>query len=142
MHDTVKILNDRFGCNMDPEKVVVDQENYFFNHIDRVKPYEPVIDFAKSCKSLGKPISVASGGIKKTVIKTMDQIGITNLFDVIVTQDDVENSKPAPDLFLLAAEKMNIEPEKCLVFEDSQLGIEAAKKAGMQSVYVQPEDPE
>ena len=48
MHDTVKILNDRFGCNMDPEKVVVDQENYFFKHIDRVKPYEPVIDFAKS----------------------------------------------------------------------------------------------
>ena len=72
----------------------------------------------------------------------MDQIGITNLFDVIVTQDDVENSKPAPDLFLLAAEKMKVKPEKCLVFEDSQLGIEAAKKAGMQSVYVQPEDPE
>jgi HAD superfamily hydrolase (TIGR01509 family) len=142
MHDTVKILNDRFGCNMDPEKVVEDQENYFFNHIDRVKPYEPVIDFAKSCKAIGKPISVASGGIKKTVIKTMDQIGITDLFDVIITQDDVEKSKPAPDLFLLAAEKMNVAPEKCLVFEDSQLGIEAAKKAGMQSVYVQPQDPE
>lgn len=142
MHDTVKILNDRFGCNMDPEKVVEDQENYFFKHIDRVKPYEPVIEFAKSCKVIGKPISVASGGIKKTVIQTMDQIGITDLFDVIVTQDDVDKSKPAPDLFLLAAEKMKVAPEKCLVFEDSQLGIEAAKKAGMQSVFVQPEDPE
>ena len=73
---------------------------------------------------------------------TMNQIGITDLFDVIVTQDDVKNSKPAPDLFLLAAKKMNIKPNKCLVFEDSQLGIEAANKAGMKSVFVQPDDPE
>ena len=48
---------------------------------------------------------------------TMNQIGITDLFDVIVTQDDVKNSKPAPDLFLLAAERINIKPNKCLVFE-------------------------
>jgi len=142
MHDTVKILNDRFGCEMDPEQVVIDQENYFFNNIERVKPYHPVVNFAKKCKAEGKPIAVASGGVKETVVMTMDQIGITDLFDVIVTQDDVKNSKPAPDLFLLAAKKMNIKPNKCLVFEDSQLGIEAANKAGMKSVFVQPDDPE
>ena len=142
MHDTVKILNDRFGCEMDPERVVLDQENYFFNNIERVKPYDPVVNFAKNCKAEGKPIAVASGGVKETVVMTMNQIGITDLFDVIVTQDDVKNSKPAPDLFLLAAERMNIKPNKCLVFEDSQLGIEAANKAGMKSVFVQPDDPE
>ncbi len=142
MHDTVKILNDRFGCEMDPEQVVLDQENYFFNNIERVKPYHPVVNFAKKCKAEGKPIAVASGGVKETVVMTMNQIGITDLFDVIVTQDDVKNSKPAPDLFLLAAKKMNIKPNKCLVFEDSQLGIEAANKAGMKSVFVQPDDPE
>lgn len=141
MHDTVKILNDRFGCEMDPERVVLDQENYFFNNIERVKPYDPVVNFAKNCKAEGKPIAVASGGVKETVVMTMNQIGITDLFDVIVTQDDVKNSKPAPDLFLLAAERMNIKPNKCLVFEDSQLGIEAANKAGMKSVFVQPDDP-
>ena len=142
MHDTVKILNDRFGCEMDPEQVVLDQENYFFNNIERVKPYDPVVNFAKNCKAEGKPIAVASGGVKETVVMTMNQIGITDLFDVIVTQDDVKNSKPAPDLFSLAAKKMNIKPNKCLVFEDSQLGIEAANKAGMKSVFVQPDDPE
>lgn len=142
MHDTVKILNDRFGCEMDPERVILDQENYFFNNIERVKPYDPVVNFAKNCKAEGKPIAVASGGVKETVVMTMNQIGITDLFDVIVTQDDVKNSKPAPDLFLLAAERMNIKPNKCLVFEDSQLGIEAANKAGMKSVFVQPDDPE
>ena len=141
MHDTVRILNQRFGCDMDPKKVVTDQEAYFFNHIERVKPYDPVINFARECKAKGKPISVASGGVKKTVIATMNAIGITELFETIVTQDDVKNSKPSPDLFLLAAEEMGVDPTKCLVFEDSQLGIEAAKNAGMNSVLVQPDDP-
>ena len=141
MHDTVRILNQRFGCDMDPEKVVTDQEAYFFNHIERVKPYDPVINFARECKAKGKPISVASGGVKKTVIATMNAIGITELFETIVTQDDVKNSKPSPDLFLLAAEEMGVDPKRCLVFEDSQLGIEAAKNAGMNSVLVQPDDP-
>ena len=142
MHDTVKILNERFGCNMNPEKVVTDQEAYFFNNIERVRPYKPVINFAKECKAKGKPISVASGGIKKTVIATMDAVGITEIFETIVTQDDVKNSKPSPDIFLLAAEKMGVDPRKCLVFEDSKLGIEAANNAGMRSVLVQPEDPQ
>ena len=84
---------------------------------------------------------MASGGVKKTVIATMNAIGITELFETIVTQDDVKNSKPSPDLFLLAAEEMGVDPTKCLVFEDSQLGIEAAKNAGMKSVLVQPDDP-
>ena len=141
MHDTVRILNQRFGCDMDPEKVVTDQEAYFFNHIERVKPYDPVINFARECKAKGKPISVASGGVKKTVIATMNAVGITELFETIVTQDDVKNSKPSPDLFLLAAEEMGVDPTRCLVFEDSQLGIEAAKNAGMNSVLVQPDDP-
>ena len=141
MHDTVKILNQRFGCDMNPEKVVTDQEAYFFNHIERVKPYDPVINFARECKAKGKPISVASGGVKKTVIATMNAVGITEIFETIVTQDDVKNSKPSPDLFLLAAEEMGVDPTKCLVFEDSQLGIEAAKNAGMNSVLVQPDDP-
>ena len=72
----------------------------------------------------------------------MEAIGIAEIFEVIITQDDVENSKPAPDLFLLAAEKMNVRPHKCLVFEDSLLGIEAAKNAGMESFLVTPEDPQ
>lgn len=142
MHDTVKILNERFGCNMSPEQVVSDQESYFFANLDKVLPYEPVIDFARQCHQQGKPISVASGGIRKTVIKTMEAIGIAELFEIIITQDDVINSKPAPDLFLLAAEKMKVNPHKCLVFEDSLLGIEAAKNAGMESLLVTPEDPQ
>ena len=141
MHDTVKILNERFDCDMSPEQVVSDQESYFFANLDKVLPYEPVVNFARQCQQQGKPISVASGGIRKTVIKTMEAIGIDKLFEIVITQDDVQNSKPAPDLFLLAAERMNVDPQKCLVFEDSLLGIEAAQRADMKSLLVTPEDP-
>ena len=71
----------------------------------------------------------------------MEAVNIADLFDIIITQDDVEKSKPAPDLFLLAAKRMGVAPDKCLVFEDSHLGIQAAELAGMASCLVQPEDP-
>ena len=142
MHDTVEILNERYGCQMNPVQVVHDQEAYFFANLDQVKPYVPVINFARQQAAEGRPISVASGGIRKTVIRTMEAINIADLFDIIITQDDVEKSKPAPDLFLLAAKRMGVAPDKCLVFEDSHLGIQAAELAGMASCLVQPEDPD
>ena len=142
MHDTVEILNERYGCQMNPVQVVHDQEAYFFANLDQVKPYDPVVNFARQKAAEGKPISVASGGIRKTVIRTMEAINIANLFDIIITQDDVENSKPAPDIFLLAAKRMGVAPDKCLVFEDSHLGIQAAELAGMASCLVQPKDPD
>ena len=141
MHDTGEILNERYSCSMNPQQVVNDQESYFFANLDKVLPYEPVVNFARKRSAEGKPISVASGGIRQTVIRTMEAVKIVDLFDIIITQDDVQHSKPAPDLFLLAAERMGVAPEKCLVFEDSHLGIEAAQRAGMASCLVQPEDP-
>lgn len=140
MHETVEIMNQRFGCSMDPQKVVADQEAYYFANLGRVVPYHPVVAFAQRMSS-SHPVSVASGGTRDTVTRTMQAIGILDLFPVIVTQEDVERSKPAPDIFLLAAEKMGVAPEHCLVFEDSHLGIRAADAAGMASVLVTPADP-
>ncbi|MGI9239161.1 MAG: HAD family hydrolase [Verrucomicrobiales bacterium] len=140
MHETVEIMNQRFGCSMDPIKVVEDQEEYYLANLHRVIAYHPVVEFARQVAAT-HPISVASGGTRDTVSKTMRAIEIYDLFPVIVTQEDVEMSKPAPDIFLLAAEKMGVRAEKCLVFEDSHLGIQAAEAAGMASVLVSPDDP-
>ena len=140
MHDTVRQMNAHFGTRMDPEQTVRDQEEYYLTHLHHVVPYEPVVSFAQHVAKT-KPVSVASGGIRETVIKTMEAVGILGLFEHIVTQEDVANSKPAPDAFLLAAEKMGVAPDRCLVFEDSRLGIQAAEAAGMKSVFVEPADP-
>jgi HAD superfamily hydrolase (TIGR01509 family) len=66
-------------------------------------------------------------------------IGILDLFQTVITPLDVAKGKPAPDMFLLAAERMGVAPEKCLVFEDGQLGIQAATAAGMAHVFVPTE---
>ena len=103
-------------------------------------PYLPVVEFARRVAA-SHPISVASGGTRDTVSRTMQAIDIFELFPVIVTQEDVDRSKPAPDIFLLAAEKMGVPADRCLVIEDSHLGIQAAEAAGMASVLVTPADP-
>ena len=140
MHDTVRKMNEVFGVDMDPEQTVRDQETYYLANLHQVVPYSPVVDFARHVSRF-RPVAVASGGIRDTVIKTMEAISILEIFPVIITQEDVTNSKPAPDMFLLAAQRMGVRPEKCLVFEDSRLGIEAADAAGMMSVFVEPNDP-
>ena len=67
---------------------------------------------------------------------TLDTIGIRPLFDVVVCVEDYARGKPFPDAFLEAARRMNVAPENCLVFEDSPLGLQAARAAGMQCVFV------
>ncbi|MGK0189382.1 MAG: HAD superfamily hydrolase (TIGR01509 family) [Verrucomicrobiales bacterium] len=140
MHDTVRKMNEIFKVDMDPEQTVRDQESYYLSHLNDVVPYAPVVEFARNI-SQTHPVSVASGGVRDTVIKTMEAISIRQIFPTIITQEDVTRSKPAPDMFLLAAERMGVAPEKCLVFEDSKLGIAAADAAGMASVFVEPADP-
>lgn len=140
MHDTVRKMNEIFKVEMDPEQTVRDQEEYYLTHLHNVVPYTPVVEFARRI-SKSHPVAVASGGVRDTVIKTMDAISILDIFPIIITQEDVTRSKPAPDMFLLAAERMGVTPDKCLVFEDSRLGIQAAEAAGMASVFVEPADP-
>ena len=104
MHDTVRKMNEIFQVQMDPEQTVRDQEAYYFSHLHHVVPYEPVVEFARHIAKT-HPVAVASGGVRDTVVKTMDAIDITHLFPVIVTQEDVTRSKPAPDMFLLRSRK-------------------------------------
>lgn len=135
--DSVRILNDRFQDTLEPEAVLAVQSEHFTAHFHTMQPIEPLVELARKFAQT-HPISIASGGERHHVHETLRIIGIDELFSIVVSKDDVANSKPAPDSFLLAAEKMGVEPQKCLVFEDSQNGIQAADAAGMQSVYVDP----
>lgn len=129
--DTVKIFNERFGDHLDPEAVVRDKENYYEQHMDKLIPLEEVVTHAREVHAAGRKVSVASGGPRDAILRTLEIIGVRDLFDVVVTRDDVAQGKPHPETFLLAAERMGVAPGDCLVLEDSEMAIEGARKAGM-----------
>ena len=81
-------------------------------------------------------MAVATNSEREYVIKILEKTGIKRFFKFIISRNDVKNPKPAPEIYLLAAEKMGLAPEKCIVFEDSETGIEAAKRAGMFCIGV------
>ena len=105
-----------------------------------VEPIVEVVAFARS-KAGKHPLSVASGGERGLVLQTLRDIGVADLFPIVVVAADVPRGKPDPDMFLLAAERMGVAPEQCLVFEDSPLGILAAERAGMGGVFIKRPPP-
>jgi beta-phosphoglucomutase-like phosphatase (HAD superfamily) len=133
---TVEELNAEFGLSLDRVAVACDQRSEYRARIASIKPIASVVAFARERAERGFPVSVASGGDPATVEQTLRAIGVHELFPIVVTASEVLHGKPAPDLFLLAAARMAVAPEACLVFEDSGLGILAAQRAGMGSVLV------
>jgi beta-phosphoglucomutase family hydrolase len=104
------------------------QEFYRLQHL--IKPIEPVTDILKKYYGI-LPMAVGTGGHREAVERTLDITGLRKYFDIIVTANDVDSFKPHPETFLRCAELMKVEPEFIEVFEDAELGIEAARKAGM-----------
>jgi beta-phosphoglucomutase family hydrolase len=129
------LLGKRHGMEIDPVTVHRDKELAFVEAIGKLELIEPVVEFARQA-SKTHPIAIASGGTRDVVMNTVRLTGLDSLFKIVVTVDDVENGKPAPDMFLLAAKLMGVEPTRCLVFEDGQPGIEGALAAGMKYVFV------
>ena len=116
------------------------QAEFIAPRLDKVKPITPVVQLAKQCHHMKKPMAVASAGYREYVHETLKSIGVTAYFPIVVTCEDVRYTKPEPDLFLLAAEKLRAHPRRCFVIEDSPYGIQAASAAGMAS-YLLPEFP-
>ena len=87
-------------------------------------------------KSRGIRMAVASSSTREVVSHNLEASGIRNYFDAIVTGEDVVNGKPAPDIFLLAAQRLGLEPSACTVYEDALTGIQAAHAAGCQAVMI------
>lgn len=133
--DTIKKLNEQFGTQMDPEKIGHFKEAEYEKIMHKMKPVEPVVDLVK--KYHGKlPMAVGTGGYKRLAWKSLEILGLDNYFDILVSSEDVEHPKPHPDTFLKCAELLGVEPEYCQVFEDGNLGIQAAEAAGMMATLV------
>jgi beta-phosphoglucomutase-like phosphatase (HAD superfamily) len=107
----------------------------FYKEQHLVKPIVPVADIVKKYFGI-LPMAVGTGGHRKAVERTLEVTNLRKYFDIIVTANDVDNFKPHPETFLKCASQMNIAPEFIEVFEDGDLGIEAALTAGMVATDV------
>lgn len=105
----------------------------FLEALHLLEPIEHVVQVARASHGI-LPLAVVSGGFRAPVVGSLDAVGITDLFDVIVTADDVVDSKPAPDLYLRAAEVLQVAPADCVAYEDSEIGMESATSAGVGTV--------
>lgn len=133
--DIVVQLNAEYGLKLDPEMVAYAKKEAFLVRLEEVTLIDEVVEYAKSWR--GKvPMAIATGGSRLVVEKTLQVLGLSDLFDEVVTADDVSAGKPDPEVFLLAAERIGVPPTKCVAFEDAAPGIEAAQRAGMQVVAI------
>lgn len=137
LRETVADLNALHGTDLDIPTVRETYTAYIREHLSTVQPRQAIATLARELATEAA-LSVASGGHREHVHGILQAIGLQDLFNVVVTQEDVSRAKPAPDLFLLAAARMGIAATDCLVYEDSPVGVEAAKAAGMDYILVEP----
>lgn len=98
-------------------------------------------DMLAFCRARGMKTAVASSSPRNVVEHNLRAAGVRDFFDAVVTGDEVENSKPAPDIFLLAAKRIGVAPGRCCVFEDAFSGIVGASAAGMKAVLIPDQCP-
>ena len=128
-------LNREFGYGLDIERTQEDKERRYIELLHSVQEIEAVADIARAHHGQ-VPMAVASSGMGQVVHHTLTTTGLISLFGVIVTADDVTHGKPAPDLFLLAAERLGAAPADCIVYEDGDPGLEAARRADMRAIDI------
>lgn len=139
-HSIIRLLAAEQGVVLPDgavEEMVVDKEQRYVEVIDQVQPVPEVLAIAERYRG-ELPMAVASGGERWVVHRTLDAIGLLDWFGAIVGAEDTERHKPEPDVFLEAARRLGAEPGSCAVFEDSDLGLEAGRRAGMTALDVRP----
>jgi len=133
--DILNLLSKEQGRSLDHIAVAHEKEETYLATLSQVEPIHAVVEIAQAHH--GKiPMAVASGGTEKIITQVLDHLKIRHLFTSIVTSEMVKNQKPAPDIFLEAARRINVAPKFCRAYEDTDLGMQAIRAAGMAAVDV------
>jgi beta-phosphoglucomutase family hydrolase len=133
--DILKMLAEEQGVTLDHLKAAHEKEEAYLPLMAQVEPIHVVVNVAR--ENYGKiPMAVASGGTRQIIPQVLEHLGISHLFNAIVTSECVVNQKPAPDIFLEAARRIGVDPKFCRAYEDTDLGLQAIRAAGMEAVDV------
>jgi len=124
------IKENNLNGSVSVEQIIEEKLKEFYKQQQYVKPIKPVVDIVKKYHGV-LPMAVGTGGHRIAVERTLEVTALRQYFDIVITANDVENFKPHPETFLKCAELMHVDPQYIEVFEDGDLGIEAAIEAGM-----------
>jgi len=133
--EILQTLKEEQGLSFDPLVVAREKEEAYLELLAHAGPIETVVRIAR--ENHGRlPLAVASGGTRRVIEIVLLHLGIRQLFRAVVTNEDVLHQKPAPDIFLEAARRIDVPPQFCLAYEDTDLGLQAIRAAGMRAVDV------
>ena len=131
----IAMLSVEYGLNLNVAQLTREKEDGFLEQLPLLEEIPIVTQVVRDHRGR-LPMAVASGGLRHIIELQLQQIGLADCFDTLVTAEDTERHKPDPDVFLEAARRLRVPPADCRVYEDSDLGIEAARRAGMSWVDV------
>jgi pseudouridine-5'-monophosphatase len=130
--DSALLLITELDLPLTVDEVVHERDALFFQLLSgRLQAMPAAATTVRGLAERGYPLALATSGHRRYVDVALNELGLVGMFDVEVTGDMVEHGKPAPDIYLAAADQLDIEPEYCLALEDAPLGIASAKAAGM-----------
>lgn len=128
-------LIKKYNINATFEKMLNEKEEILFRLLkENIHPTKGVIELIKKLRQENIKLGVASSSHKRLIIYVLEKLDILNLFDSIVGSEDITRSKPEPEIFLKSANELSVCPTNCLVIEDAELGVKAAKNAGMKCI--------
>ena len=133
--DIISTLNARRGLNMPNQQVATRKEQLYYEILPQLKAVPEVLEHIEA-RHGQIPLAVVSGSTRDSVTASLETLKILDRFETLVCAGDYRKSKPDPEPFLIAAERLGIAPADCLVFEDTDMGIQAATAAGMASVKI------
>jgi len=137
VRDIIATLNQKHGLCMPVEQVARRKESLYYEMLPRLKAVPEVLEHVEDAH--GRiPSAVVSGSTRESVVLSLQVLNLSDRFETLVCAGDYKRGKPDPEAFLMAAERLGVKPGECLVFEDTDMGIEAATAAGMASVKVAP----
>jgi HAD superfamily hydrolase (TIGR01509 family) len=134
--DAINKRDGRFGEQAIPAEAFMHRyDELYFSMLPSLTGVPEVLEVIHAAHG-EIPFAVVSGSTRESVTKSLEALGILHLFDTLVCAGDYVHGKPSPEPFLLAAQRLGVEPSKCLVFEDAEAGIQSATAAGMASVRI------
>ena len=133
----ISTLNENHGLKMPVEAVSRRKEDLYYELLPQLKAVPEVLEHVED--AYGRiPFAVVSGSTRESVVASLKSLRLLDRFETMVCAGEYVKSKPDPEAFLMAAANLKVAPEACLVFEDTEMGIQAANAAGMASVKVPP----